>query len=319
MFGYADEDMVGHNIMLLLPSPYGEDRDGHLRIFVEVGERNVTTNVREVFGRRIDGSTFPVEVSVTEVEQSQIFTCVIHDISERKQLQSHVLEIAGNEQRRIGLELHDGIGQELTGLALHAGSLVELLRTVDYYKEDRFREVDGGDASLAKARELAARISTRLNETNRHVRHLAHGIMPVQIEPEGLQTALEELATSIDLQGAVDCQFECFDSIRVLNNSVATHLYCIAQEAVNNALKHSHGDEITISLRNQGDCVVLEIRDNGIGIEAAKDQQAQPSHGMGLRTMQYRCATVSGTFRVDTRREIGTAIICLVPQAGSGR
>ncbi|MDB5389417.1 MAG: methyltransferase/methylesterase, CheR/CheB with sensor [Planctomycetaceae bacterium] len=159
-----------------------------------------------------------------------------------------MLEIAAEEQRRIGQELHDGTGQELTGLTLIAGTLVDLLNKLP-------RRPTGGDvnwlledAALLRLRQTASRLTMGLAEANRHVQQLSHGIIPVQIEVEGLRSALEELAAATEIPEKVACHFECPVPVTVANNTTATYLYRIAQEAVNNALRHSQADQIRIAL-----------------------------------------------------------------------
>ncbi|QDU15080.1 Sensor protein FixL [Gimesia maris] len=314
LFGYARAEMIGQNVSMLMPSPYHEEHDGYLRRYLKTGERRILDSVRALVARRKDGSTFPVEVSITEVDHLQLFTGIVHDISERKQLQAHILQIAEDEQRRIGQELHDGIGQELTGLALFAGSLVEVLDAIPQKStEETVRQLD--ESQFTRLRTLAERISSQLNETNIHVRQLAHGMMPVQIEPCGLQAALAELAVSIDTHPQITCHFESSANVIVADNATATHLYRIAQEAISNSLRHSLATEISITLGCKDHHVVLEMKDNGVGIHSFDHSgQANRGTGMGLRTMQYRCGLIGGTFHIEASLAGGTSVRCLVPK-----
>jgi len=197
IFGYQSTEMIGNNVKMLMPMPHRQTHDGYLQRYEKTGEKRILDNARELVACRKDGSEFPIELSVTEVEHSQVFTGIVHDISERKRLQRHILEIGAEEQRRIGLELHDGTGQELTGLALHAGTLLELFDAIPNKKFDGTEVGFVEETRLAKMREFAAKLFRGLNEANHNVQQLAHGIMPVQIEPHGLQAALEELTASI--------------------------------------------------------------------------------------------------------------------------
>lgn len=313
LFGYTRNEMINQNVSMLMPAPYSEEHDSYIKRYLQTGKPRILDSVRELVGRRKDGSTFPIEISITEVDHLQVFTGIVHDISERKQLQAHILQIAEDEQRRIGQELHDGIGQELTGLALFAGTLVELLDAIpEESNEETARHLQ--TAEFSRLRALAARISSQLNETNVHVRRLAHGVMPVQIEPRGLQAALAELSASIKTHPRVTCRFESSASVVLADNATATHLYRIAQEATSNSLRHSQATEISIILEGDEDYVVLEVNDNGIGIRPDKDgDQSNQGMGMGLRTMQYRCGVAGGTFHVEADPCGGTSIRCLVP------
>lgn len=323
IFGYTAIELIGNNVKLLMPAPFRDEHDEYLARYLRTGQRRILGNARELIGRRKDGTLVPIEASITEVDHTRMFTGILHDISQRKQLQEHILQIAAEEQQRIGLELHDGIGQELTGLTLHAGTLVELLDTATSVDaaptgtlpSTALHTLD--ETHYTKIRELAVKLSQRLNDTIRNTRQLAHGVMPVQIEPEGLQTALHELALTIAAQRSIDCTFACPRPVFVANNTTATHLYRIAQEAVNNALRHSRATAIVISLVQDEQRVVLSVCDNGIGIDHMSTGQPHDlpsSRGMGLRTMQYRCGLIGGSFHVERLAAGGTLVECVAPR-----
>lgn len=319
MFGYSAAEMVGQNVKLLMPSPFREEHDGYLRHYRETGEARILDVPRELVARRKDGSTFPIDLSVTQVDHSEYFTGIIRDISERKELQQHVLESGAEEQRRIGLELHDGIGQELTGLSLVAGTLLTLVSGMAEQQADGESTRHLDEAGLIRVRDIARKLDQQLAQANRHVHQLSQGIMPVQIDAEALRSALDDLAASIHAPPTVCCRFECSLPGMAADTSTATHLYRIAQEAVNNALKHSHAKDICIVLRQAVDQIVLEVRDNGLGIEADDCRAAgtRKSRGMGLRTMRYRAGMIGGTLHLERRETGGTLVRCVIPR-GSG-
>ena len=129
MFGYSEDELIGRNVNMLMPSPFREEHNGYLATYLRTGVSKVIGTVREVQGRRKDGATFPVELAVSEfrVGGRRLFAGVHHDLSQRKAMEREVLEIAAQEQRRIGQDFHDGTGQELTGLCLMAESLMAAL------------------------------------------------------------------------------------------------------------------------------------------------------------------------------------------------
>ncbi|QDU29258.1 Sensor protein FixL [Anatilimnocola aggregata] len=313
MFGYSNVEMIGQNVKILMPSPFREEHDGYLRHYLETGEARILNIPRELVARRKDGSTFPIDLSVTQVDHSGYFTGIIRDISERKELQAHVLESAAEEQRRIGRELHDGTGQELTALSLIAGSLLKLIAAVPAKETEGHvvRQLD--EAGFVRICDIANKLNRKLSETNRDIHQLSHGIMPVQIDAEALRSALDELAASTNTPPTVSCRFECPLPVMAANNTTATHLYRIAQEAVNNALRHSQADEICISLRQNDDQIVLEVSDNGVGIDAVDSRVAtvRKDRGMGLRTMQYRAGMIGGTLHIERRESGGTLVRCV--------
>jgi len=235
-------------------------------------------------------------------------------------VRKQVLRIAEDEQRRIGQELHDGTGQELTGLSLFAGTIVDLIT-----RAPQKLQADSSDwvikaADLSRLRETAMRLSRNLVDTNRHVQQLCHGIMPVQVEVEGLRAALEQLAKSTNDLQRVACRFKSSSSIAVANNTVATNLYRIAQEAVNNALKHSRATEIEISLSTLAGDIVLEVSDNGIGFEPNSLVRAtEPGHlrGFGLEIMNYRAGIIGGQLHIVRRGAGGMLVRCVVSTYGN--
>jgi PAS domain S-box-containing protein len=313
MFGYTQEELIGQNISMLMPSPYRDEHDDYVARYLRTREARVIGIGREVAGRRKDGTIFPVDLAVSEVDHLGFFTGIVRDISFRRELQKEVLEAAIEEQRRIGQELHDVTGQELTALTLFASTLVDLLNEVPR-KASRGKNWLLGEDDLLRFRQTASRLSQGLVEANRHVQQLSHGIMPVQIEAEGLKSALQQLAATTNEQQNITCQFDCPVPVAVADNTAATHLYRIAQEAVNNAVRHSQGDEICISLRRQDGQIVLEVTDNGVGIDEADSPVAvsRNAQGMGLRTMKYRCGLIGGMFQIERRESAGTSVRCVL-------
>lgn len=315
MFGYSSAEMTGQNVSMLMPPPFREEHDSYLRRYHETGQAGMIDVPRELVALRKDGTTFPIDLSVTRVDHSEYFTGIIRDRSEHRELQQHVLKCADDEQRRIGLELHDGVGQELTGLSLVAGTLLNLMTALPE-KESEGQAVRQLDETLfARVCDIVRKLNQKLSDANRHVHQLSHGIMPLQVDVEALPSALAELTASIHAPPAISCRFECPRPVIATNNTTATHLYRIAQEAVNNALKHSRADHIRISLLQKDDQLFLEVDDNGVGIDAVDCRVAVglKARGMGLRTMQYRAGMIGGTLHVERREARGTLVRCAIP------
>lgn len=312
MFGYTIAEMIGQNVNLLMPSPFHEEHDCYLRHYRETGQARILNVPRELIACRKDGSTFPIDLSVTQVDHSGYFTGVVRDISQRKELQKHVLESAAQEQRRIGHELHDGVGQEMTGLSLVAGTLLKLMTAIPVVESEgqEMRQLDA--ANYLRILDIVQRLNQKLSQANRHVHQLSHGIMPVQLDAEALRSALDELTSSVHSPPFLRCSFDCPSAVIAADNTTATHLYRVAQEAVNNALKHSHATEIHVFLWDKDGQIVLEVRDNGIGIETVDSRivTATAYRGMGLRTMRYRAELIGGTLQVECIETGGTLVRC---------
>lgn len=317
IFGYENSELVGQNVSILMPEPFCREHDSYIHRFLATGEPRIIGTGREVICRRKNGTTFPADLAVSQVDHLGLFTGILRDVSSRKEMQKHILEIAANEQRRIGLELHDGTQQELTGLSLFASTLLDCIKSANPTNSAETSTWQFDAANYARLRDTATLLAKRLVETNEHVRDLAHGIMPVQIDAEGLRSALVELAHTVNSNLNIDCTFECVGELSVPNNTVATHLYRIAQEAINNAIRHSSATKIDIILSLRSDRIVLEVSDNGSGFDSKLVQtDGVSARSMGMRTMHYRANLIGG--RVQFLRGIkgGTVMNCEILKGG---
>jgi PAS domain S-box-containing protein len=295
MFGYNTAEMVGQNVSLLMPSPYREEHDGYLRRYRETGEARMIGIGRELHARNKDGSIFPVELSVSEVDPLEIFTGMIRDITRRKVLEREIVEIASLEQRRIGQDLHDTVSQELTALNVQASDLAEMLQTAP--------------ANVVK---LVERISQGVRRSQQELRALMRGLLPVSVETEGLMVALSELAERTQKDTKATCNFDCTEPVSVGDNLTATHLYLIAQEAVHNALKHARPQNIRISLKSN-DFLRLAVEDDGVGIPAVTNI-VRAIGGLGMRIMRNRAAIIGATLVIEGVQPTGTRVLCIMPR-----
>jgi two-component system CheB/CheR fusion protein len=218
------------------------------------------------------------------------------DIMERKQLEQAVLEIGNSEQRRIGQDLHDGLGQHLTGIAFMGKALEQKLAA----------------RSLAEAAD-AARIVELVNEGIHKTRDLARGLLPVLSDSLGLMSALQRWASEVEDLFGIACRFNCEDPVVVHNSSATNHLYRIAQEAVHNAIKHGHAAHITLYLGEQNGRGVLSIRDDGSGMKEGDTGNGGAGGGMGLNIMRYRAGIIGGTLEVARRPGGGVIVTCVFP------
>jgi two-component system sensor kinase FixL len=290
IFGYAAAELIGRNVSVLMPTPYREEHDTYLSNYRRTGHARIIGIGREVLGQRKDGTVFPIDLSVSEVKlhNRRLFTGFVRDITERKRLEQEILEISNREQRRIGQDLHDGLGQELAGIHLMAEVLEQNLKKS---KRDAVQ---------------AGKIAEHVRQAITHTRMLARGLSPVELEANGLMSALQELAKHTQALFQISCRFECSSPVLVRDNAAATHLFRIAQEAVNNAVKHSRASRITIQLRLDGQSGRLSITDNGTGL-----QEPPPDHsGMGLRIMKYRADVIGAALKLENSPGGGTLVGC---------
>ncbi len=212
---------------------------------------------------------------------------------ERKNLEQQILDIAEREQRRIGQDLHDGLGQHLAGIELMTQSLEQKL----------------SGKSKAEAAQ-AGKIAQYVRDAIRQTRALARGLSPVELDANGLMSALHEFAANVENMFRVQCSFRCERPVLIAENVVATHLFRIAQEAVTNAIKHGKATHIEIALSASPDRLVLALKDNGIGISSDLSRAT----GMGLRIMHYRAAVIGGSLAIQRDPGGGTTVTCSVGQ-----
>ena len=219
---------------------------------------------------------------------------MLQDNTARRQLEREVLEVSNREQQRIGNDLHDGLGQELTGIAL-------LLRGLENRAE---REAPALSPSIEE-------VALLVNDAIFTTRALARGLSPVTFDRGGLSHALDELAKRLSAMFHIDVRCEADDSIDAsLESANALHLYRIAQEAVTNAAQHGDATHVRIMLRADGDRGLLRIEDDGSGFNPALHQ----GKGLGLRIMRYRAQMVAGSLRIESARGRGTTVTCWFPR-----
>lgn len=295
MFGYKADEVLGRNVKMLMPDPYYSEHDQYLDNYHRTGEPRIIGIGREVLGRRKDGHTFPLDLAVSEVRvgDQRTFTGIARDITDRKRLEREILEISDQEQLRIGQDLHDGLGQQLTGVAFLAKVLGEDLA-----------------AERSPRAQSAKKIAQLVQDAISRTRDLAHGLSPVGLEAHGLAPALEELARHTEEILGIRCAFVGDPRITPDEASANVHLYRIAQESVNNAIKHGKAKNITIRLGVADAKGLLAVEDDGIGY---RSDGGGARKGMGLRIMAYRARMIGAALTIRPGASGGTVVSCTIP------
>jgi len=196
------------------------------------------------------------------------------DVTEQRRLRNEVVTASEQERQRVGRDLHDSLGQDLSGVGYLAEALASQLAAVG--------------SPLA---ENADQIANLIQKACREVRSVARGLCPVEVREEGLADALRDLAEQTREIYGVPCDLECPGPVPVHDIAAATDLYRIAQEAVTNAVRHAQPNRITV---------------RGL------PEDLDPEAGMGLRVMRYRAQRVGGVLEANRRPEGGTVISCVV-------
>lgn len=246
--------------------------------------QHIQISARDVTSRR--QAEIAVEEKTRELKQAN--AALETEVRSRQELERNILLAIEKELEQVGLELHDELGQDLTGIALLTKTLAQKLA-----------DKNPDEAGLAR------RISELVNRTIGHTRMIAHGLSPYIWGNDGLVAALRQLASDVNSLEAVKCDARIPTAVTITDEVVALTLYRIAQEAVNNALKHSKADKIRIALTRTKRGVELMVSDNGIGQPSTKDDaENQPR----LHSIRHRCRAIDATLSVGEGRLGGTMV-----------
>ena len=249
---------------------------------------------------RFDGTHVNVEIAASQIllEGQTVTLLVCRDVTERMALEDEVLDVSSREQARLAHDLHDGLGQQLTGLSLFVRGLAnQVIARHPKFKYD------------------FDRIETMVTKSIQDTRRLAAGMSPVALEGWGLSEALCALAMQASELYAlkVKTSLDALQGAHV-DQVVATHLYRIVQEAISNVARHAHASSLTIETELLRSELQLTIADDGTGF-AEPSVVSGYSAGLGLRIMRYRAQRIGGTLRVDGNKPHGTIIRVSFPLA----
>ena len=211
------------------------------------------------------------------------------EVAERQRLDREIARVADRERHRLGQDLHDSLGQHLTGTALAAQVLKEKLALKSA-------------PETTEAEKLIHYVEQGIDLT----RNLARGFFSPELEADGLIVALQGLAENITERFGIDCVFEGGESLQIRDSAIATQLYRIAQEAVTNSIKHAGAQRITICLTTTTSELSLTISDDGIGFP----DNLPNSEGLGLRLMRHGASLAGASFDVQRNGQRGTIVTC---------
>jgi signal transduction histidine kinase len=230
-------------------------------------------------------------------ERAVAYSTLQREMLERRRLENEVARAGDEERRRLGIDIHDGVCQQLTGALLRCEAMA--------------RRRERGEPLASE--EFAA-VSSLLEEAIDEAHAVAKGLYPLEPDAGALAAALRMLAKRTQGATGVPCRFTATGDVSVPDPETAQHLYRIAQEAVSNAARHAHARRIAVELHGGDDGLLLQVEDDGDGLPVDV-----PSAGMGLRTMAYRARLLDGQFTVTPAGTGGTRVSCRVPRAGLAR
>ncbi|TAN42530.1 MAG: PAS domain S-box protein [Nitrospirae bacterium] len=214
----------------------------------------------------------------------------VRNISERRRLEMEIAEISAQERLNIGHQLHDGIGQILTGIAFMSKAMEQT------YSES--------DPALCKD---LRRIKESINDVISRVRDISRCLSPYEIGVNGLAGALNQLAAKTESIYNVKCRLDAFVKSQIENRMVAEQLYYIASEAITNAVKNGKAENIAVILKSSEKHISLTVEDDGIGFA----QNTEYTKGLGIRIMKYRAGIIGAGFYIGPANG-KTAVVCSV-------
>ncbi len=294
IFGYRRGEVIGKNVKILMPLPHQEKHVDYIRNYLETGEKKMIGEQRNELGLKKDNTVFPIEISIREVKtkDGRIFSGLITDNTYRKELERHVLEIGDEERRRIGRELHDGLGQMLTGIRMVSENVARKLKANGVPGSDEVED-----------------ITNMAREADEYARVLTSGMVQLELENEGLCDAIKNYCNRIEKLYGINCQFLVNGTVEFEKHSDALNLFRIVQESINNAIKHGRAGTITIRLANSGTFTSLTIDDDGSGF----DPDEIHNGGLGIQIMKYRAGILGGMLEIIRTEEHLTRVRCIIP------
>jgi PAS domain S-box-containing protein len=266
-------------------------------LFQKSIERALSTGVVQTLEYRLPPdarSTGDYEARFSPSSEDEVLV-LVREVTEQKRLQREILEISNREQERLGHELHDGIAQQLMGIALLCKVLQKQLERSSIPEAEQ-------------ARQIEKLVEDALSQT----RSLARGLAPVEIDAGGLETALQELARRAEQLHGVRCTVRCERRAVPEDRAESLHLYRIAQEAVSNAIRHANPTRIVIELSSVEGRRRLSVTDDGVGIASRTElgRRTASMGGMGLHIMRYRARMIDAIFDIRPAPLKGTVVSC---------
>lgn len=284
----------GRRIPAFFSSSPLQERDGPVRGMVCVA-KDMTELKRMHLELKKARDELEMRVRERTAELARANEALGEEIREREHLEKEILDISERERRDIGQDLHDGLGQCLTGIALMLRALHENLQ-----------------GSSERAAADAERIESLVNDAIAQTKMLVRGLCPVDFERGGIVPALEALAEQVTEIFQVACRVEHDGEPALRDHMMASHLYRIAQEAVSNAIKHGKAEHVLIEIGPYEGALRLRVTDDGVGFAKVSPRK----EGMGLSIMRYRAKMIAASLQIENGPQGGTIVTCTLPGAG---
>jgi PAS domain S-box-containing protein len=305
LFGWAREELVGQSVDQLVPEPLRDRHRAHRGEFMAHPRDRPMGVGLDLQGRRKDGSTFPLEISLSPWGEpdpeggGRRVICAVRDVSDHRRLRDYsegALRAAEDERRRIARELHDDTAQRLATLILRVRRL-------------------GEEEDSAARRLLVEEVRAEIFDTAENVKRIARGLRPPELEEVGLRLAVRAHVRSLRERLGFEIDADLGEVDERLDPTAKLAVYRIIQEALANALRHADASRTELTLRNDEtiQCVVVEIRDDGRGFDPGSRMELD--RGLGLVGMRERATMIGGRLAIDSGLGEGTTVRLCVPFA----
>ena len=285
IFGYPEAEAIGRPISFMIPA----ERADEFRCNVGRLERGERVEDYETVRLHRDGTLVDVALTLSRVlddtGRASGLCAIYYDIRPRKEMEQRMAELLERERQRVGRELHDTLGQQLTAV----GMLVSSLKAQSSRGPERLDAI--------------ARLEQTVEESKGQLRSMMAGVFPVAVDQERLTWSLHDLAHETSRIYGQACRFEDGHAAQVEDGFVATQVFLIAREAVHNAVRHARAKEIVIRLDGE-DALHLSVRDDGCGLPETLDDTST----MGMRIMRYRSGLIGGRLQVESGPGGGTRV-----------
>jgi PAS domain S-box-containing protein len=309
LFGYTRDELLGHDIEMLMPTRFHRNHPQHRNQFASEPRSRAMGEGLELFGLHKDGREFPIEISLSplETEHGLVFTSAIRDITQRKaaqdaarELSARLLQMQDEERRRIARELHDSAGQMTAALMMNI---------------DQLKLTNGTDGEHAR---MLWDCDAILQDLNKELRTMSHLLHPPLLDEVGLCSALQWYVDGFAKRSRIETSLELALDFGRVNSELEIAIFRVVQECLTNVHRHSGSSKAIVSLKRSQDSVFLEIQDAGKGIPPEKRSHLLRSGpvGVGLRGMRERVLQLGGTLQIDCDGG-GTSIRAIFPVAKS--
>ena len=292
--GYSPGELLGQYCGVLSFRPHAAFEGLLQTVFEATESGNVA--VIDLEGRRRDDTMVPLQARFSSLllDGTRHVVGIFADVSARKQIEREMMQVATRVQQRVGEDLHEGLGQQLSGIAMMMQGL-------------RASLAEGDVAGLSRGLD---EIVALLNGAVRRTRLLARGLSPVRASAEGIKEGFEELVNNVHEVYGLRVQLVLgLPEDLVVDENAVTNMFHIAQEAVFNAARHGRAREVRLAFNVSGDELELQVEDDGVGFDPVQARES----GMGMRMMRFRAEMARGYLSIESRPGHGARLRCRCP------